>query len=434
MRAAADRARISPIARAEGRVSVPGDKSISHRYAMLAALADGKSAIAGYSPGADCAATLECLRLLGVGVTSENNKIVIEGQGRNGFAAPDRPLDARNSGTTMRLLAGILAGQRFTATLSGDQSLQRRPMRRIIEPLTRMGATVTSSAGFPPLVIDGAPLHAISHTPEVPSAQVKSCVLLAALFAAGTTEVIETAPTRDHTERALETFGVRVERTLNSIRLDGGQKLSGQSLEVPGDISGAAFWCALAAGTPSGRVEIENVGLNPTRTALIDLLRRAGAEVSTQAEDDVGPEPRGRMVVSAGEPRSFEISPSEVPAVIDEIPALAALAAMMPPGRAMTVRGAAELRVKESDRISALAAGFRAMGAAVEEFEDGFTLESRPLHAAEVDAHGDHRLAMAFAIAATRSSAPVTILGASSVDVSYPAFFDTLHQLTRAHR
>ena len=206
-------------------------------------------------------------------------------------------------------------------------------MRRIIEPLTRMGATVTSSAGFPPLVIDGAPLHAISHTPEVPSAQVKSCVLLAALFAEGTTEVIETAPTRDHTERALETFGVRVERTVNSIRLDGGQKLSGQSLEVPGDISGAAFWCALAAGTPSGRVEIENVGLNPTRIALIDLLRRAGAEVSTQAEDDVGPEPRGRMVVSAGEPRSFEISPSEVPAVIDEIPALAALAAMMPAGQ-----------------------------------------------------------------------------------------------------
>ena len=236
--------------------------------------------------------------------------------------------------------------------------------------------------------------------------------------------MIETAPTRDHTERALETFGVRVERTVSSIRLDGGQKLSGQSLEVPGDISGAAFWCALAAGTPSGRVEIENVGLNPTRIALIDLLRRAGAEVSTQAEDDVGPEPRGRMVVSAGEPRSFEISPSEVPAVIDEIPALAALAAMMPPGRAMTVRGAAELRVKESDRISALAAGFRAMGAAVEEFEDGFTIESRPLHAAEVDAHGDHRLAMAFAIAATRANAPVTVLGASSVEVSYPRFFE----------
>lgn len=260
----------------------------------------------------------------------------------------------------------------------------------------------------------------------------KAAVLLAALFAAGTTEVIETAPTRDHTERALETFGVRIERTGSSIRLDGGQRLSGQSLEVPGDISGAAFWCALAAGTPSGRIEIENVGLNPTRMALIDLLRRAGAEVSAQAEDDVGPEPRGRMVVSAGEPRSFEILPSEVPAVIDEIPALAALAAMMPPGRAMTVRGAAELRVKESDRISALAAGFRAMGAAVEEFEDGFTIESRPLHAAEVDAHGDHRLAMAFAIAATRANAPVTVLGASSVEVSYPQFFEALHRLTSA--
>ena len=430
MRAADDRARISPISRAEGRVSVPGDKSISHRYAMLAALAEGKSAIAGYSPGADCAATLECLRLLGAGVTNETNRIVIEGRGVNGFLRPRSPLDAANSGTTMRLLAGILAGQRFSATLTGDQSLRRRPMRRIVEPLTRMGATITSTAGFPPLVIDGASLHAISHTPEVPSAQVKSCVLFAALAAAGTTEVVETAPTRDHTERALETFGVRVERTLTSIRLDGGQKLIGRSLQVPGDISGAAFWCALAAGTPSGRIEIEDVGLNPTRTALLDLLRRAGAEVSTHSVDDGGPEPRGRLLVCAAGARSFEISPEEVPGVIDEIPALAALAAMMPPGRAMTVRGAAELRVKESDRISALAAGFRAMGAAVEEFEDGFTLESRPLHAAEVDARGDHRLAMAFAIAATRADAAVTVLGASSVDVSYPQFFETLGQIT----
>ena len=397
---------------------------------MLAALAEGKSAIAGYSPGADCAATLECLRLLGAGVTNETNRIVIEGRGVNGFLRPRSPLDAANSGTTMRLLAGILAGQRFTATLTGDQSLRRRPMRRIVEPLTRMGATITSTAGFPPLVIDGASLHAISHTPEVPSAQVKSCVLLAALSAAGTTEVVETAPTRDHTERALETFGVRVERTLTSIRLDGGQKLIGRSLQVPGDISGAAFWCALAAGTPSGRIEIEDVGLNPTRTALLDLLRRAGAEVSTHGVDDGGLEPHGRLLVCAAEARSFEISPEEVPGVIDEIPALAALAAMMPPGRAMTVRGAAELRVKESDRISALAAGFRAMGAAVEEFEDGFTLESRPLHAAEVDARGDHRLAMAFAIAATRADAAVTVLGASSVDVSYPQFFETLGQIT----
>jgi 3-phosphoshikimate 1-carboxyvinyltransferase len=434
MRAADDRARISPIARVDGRISVPGDKSISHRYAMLAALAEGESALAGYSPGADCAATLGCLRALGVAVTHENNRIVIAGRGRGGLERPDAPLDAKNSGTTMRLLSGILAGQPFTATITGDESLRRRPMRRIIEPLSRMGAAVTSNGGFPPLVIDGASLHAISHTPEVPSAQVKSCVLLAALFADGITEVIETAPTRDHTERALATFGAHVERSPGSIGVQGRQTLSGRTLDVPGDISGAAFWCALAAGTPSGRVEMENVGLNPTRTALLDVLRRAGAEVTTELVDHRDTEPRGRLIVSAGDAHSFQITPGEVPGVIDEIPALAALTAMMPPGRTMTVRGAGELRVKESDRISALAAGFRAMGAAVEEFEDGFTLESRPLHGAEVDAAGDHRLAMAFSIAATRASAPVTILGASSVSISYPGFFETLKRVTAAPR
>ena len=430
MRAADDRARISPISRAEGRVTVPGDKSISHRYALLAALAEGESTIAGFSAGADCAATLECLRALGLAVTGEKNRIVIEGRGRRGLGRPAAPLDARNSGTTMRLLSGILAGQTFTSTLNGDSSLQRRPMRRIIEPLTRMGATIASNGGRPPLVIGGSSLHAISHMPEVPSAQVKSCVLLAGLFATGITEVIESAPTRDHTERALETFGVRVDRSSETIRLRGGQTMAGRVLDVPGDISGAAFWCALAAGTPSGRVEVENVGLNPTRTGFLEVLRRAGADVATDIQDANSPEPRGRLAVSAGDARSFDIPSDEVPGVIDEIPALAALASMMPPGRTMTVRGAGELRVKESDRISALAAGFRAMGAAVEEFEDGFSLESRPLHGAEVDAAGDHRLAMAFAIAATRASAPVTILGASSVNISYPGFFETLRRIT----
>ncbi|MDQ3439042.1 MAG: 3-phosphoshikimate 1-carboxyvinyltransferase, partial [Planctomycetota bacterium] len=379
---------------------------------------------------ADCAATLDCLRALGVAVRREKNRIVIEGRGRSGLFRPAALLDARNSGTTMRLLSGILAGQPFTSTLDGDSSLQRRPMRRIIEPLTRMGATIASNGGCPPLVIDGSSLHAISHLPDVPSAQVKSCVLLAGLFATGITEVIEPVPTRDHTERALETFGVRVDRSSETIRLRGGQTMAGRVVDVPGDISGAAFWCALAAGTPSGCVEVEKVGLNPTRTAFLDVLRRAGADVATDIQDSNSPEPRGRLTVSAGDARSFDIPGDEVPGVIDEIPALAALASMMPPGRTMTVRGAGELRVKESDRISALAAGFRAMGAGVEEFEDGFSLESRPLHGAEVDAAGDHRLAMAFAIAATRASAPVTILGASSVNISYPGFFETLIQIT----
>lgn len=432
MRAAADRATISPSSRAAGRVIVPGDKSISHRYAMLAALADGESVISGYSRGADCAATLACVRALGVIVNDAGDKIVIRGRGMRGLRQPGVALDAGNSGTTVRLLSGILAGQPLTSTLTGDGSLRRRPMRRVIDPLTRMGATITSENGCPPLTIQGSTLHGITHIPEVPSAQVKSCVLLAGLCARGTTEIIETVPTRDHTERALETFNVRLERSGQAIRIEGGQALPAQTLDVPGDISGAAFWCALAAGTPNGEIEIRNVGLNPTRTALLDVLRRAGAAVVTDVADERSAEPRGGLVVSAREANSFEISPAEVPGLIDEIPALAALAAMMPAGRTLTVRGAGELRVKESDRISALAAGFRAMGAHVDEFEDGFRLESRELHGGEVDAAGDHRLAMAFAVAATRATGPVTILGASSVDVSYPGFFDTLDQLTNS--
>jgi 3-phosphoshikimate 1-carboxyvinyltransferase len=412
---------------------------------MLAALAEGESVITGYSMGADCAATLACIRALGVDVNGDSDRVVIHGRGIHGLRQPNAVLDAANSGTTLRLLAGILAGQPFTSTLTGDRSLRRRPMRRVIEPLTRMGAAISSEDGFPPLVIRGASLRGITHIPEVPSAQVKSCVLLAGLHAAGKTEVVEAVPTRDHTERALATFNVRIEKSGDSIRLEGGQALSGRTIDVPGDISGAAFWCALAAGTPGGRVEIQHVGLNPTRTALLDVLRRAGAEVMTETEteesdaegqrsgaENCGTEPRGRLHLASREARSFDISPGEVPALIDEIPALAALAAMMPPGRSMRVRGAAELRVKESDRISALATGFRAMGARVEEFEDGFNIESRPLHGADVDAVGDHRLAMAFAVAATRASAPVTIFGASSVDVSYPGFFETLERLTRA--
>lgn len=432
MRAAADRATVLPSVRAQGRVTVPGDKSISHRYAMLAALADGTSRIRGYSRGADCAATLECMRALGAGVEWRDDVLAITGRGRDGLRKPSTQLDAVNSGTTVRLLSGILAGQPFTSTFTGDTSLKRRPMRRIIEPLTRMGATVLSDDGRLPLEIQGTHLRAITHHSEVPSAQVKSCVLLAGLFADGMTKVAEPSPTRDHTERALETFGVRLERDQDGrVGIDGGQSLAARELAVPGDISGAAFWAALAAATPGGRIDVERVGLNPTRTGLIDVLRRAGARVSVEAANTTSAEPTGTLTIACEEMRSFEVSPAEVPGVIDEIPALAALAAMMPTGLTLTVRGARELRVKESDRIASLAVGFRAMGSRVDEYEDGFRLEAQPLRAADVDAVGDHRLAMAFAIAGTRASAPVTIAAASSVDVSYPGFFETLGQLTR---
>jgi 3-phosphoshikimate 1-carboxyvinyltransferase len=421
----------APTVRAAGRVTVPGDKSISHRYALLAALAHGTSTIRGYSGGLDCRSTLSCLQALGVAIEWTPDLVAIRGRGPSGLTAPPAPLDAGNSGTTMRLLAGIVAARPFRTVITGDDSLRRRPMRRIIAPLTAMGARVDSNDGCPPLVIDGGPLRAISHTPEVPSAQVKSCVLLAGLLAEGETVVHEPVPTRDHTERALETFGARVVRAGSSVTISGGQTLEARDLRVPGDISGAAFWCALAAGTPGGDITIEGVGLNPTRTGLLDVLRRAGARVTVHVDDGTSAEPVGTLRVEFDDPRSFEVSPAEVPGVIDEIPALAALGALLPPGHTFTVRGARELRVKESDRISALAAGFRALGSDVEEYDDGFTLTARPLHGATVDPAHDHRLAMAFAIAATRASGPVSLVGAEVAAVSYPAFFETLNTLTR---
>ena len=432
LRTPTDSHTVVPTARAQGRVRVPGDKSISHRYAMLASIADGESRIRGYSPGADCAATLECLRGLGVAIErSSDGTIVITGLGVGGLRAPAAPLDALNSGTTMRLLSGIAAGHPFTTVITGDASLRRRPMRRIIEPLTRMGARIEAEDGRPPLTIDGGSLRAITYEPQVPSAQVKSGVLLAGLHASGRTRVIETIPTRDHTERALHAFGVIVVRAENGIEVEGGQRLRAQTLTVPGDISGAAFWASLAGGTPGSSIDIEGVGLNLSRIAVLDIYRRAGVSVELSQTHEAAGERVGSIRFSHGASESFTVDPWEVPLVIDEIPALAALAAMMPPGHAFTVRGAGELRVKESDRISALAAGFRALGAGVDEYEDGFTLESRPLTGGAVDAAGDHRLAMAFAIAATRAQGPTTVSGASSVDVSYPGFFEALARLTR---
>jgi 3-phosphoshikimate 1-carboxyvinyltransferase len=432
LRTPADTIRVAPASRAAGRVRVPGDKSISHRYALLSAIADGESVISGYSPGADCAATLECLRGLGVAIRrTAPDTITVAGRGLGGLQAPANPLDAVNSGTTMRLLSGIAAGHAFRTIISGDASLQRRPMRRIIDPLTRMGARIGSEGGRPPLVIDGGGLHGIAHEPEVPSAQVKSGVLLAGLHASGRTRVIERVTTRDHTEHALEAFGVTVTRDGHAIEIEGGQRLRARTLTVPGDISGAMFWAALAGGTPGSDVQIENVGLNLSRIAVLEVIRRAGVGLDWATAQEHAGEPVGTLRFRFSACESFTVDASEAPLVIDEIPALAALAAMMPPGRIFTVRGAGELRVKESDRISALAAGFRALGAGVEEYDDGFALESRPLNGGSVDAAGDHRLAMAFAIAATRAAAPTTIAGASSVDVSYPGFFDELARLTR---
>jgi 3-phosphoshikimate 1-carboxyvinyltransferase len=424
-------ASIPRVVRAVGRVRVPGDKSISHRYAMLAAIAEGDSRLTGYAPGADCAATLACLEGLGVRVT-RGAEIAIEGRGPRGLRAPHGPLDAANSGTSMRLFAGLLAGHRFTSVLAGDASLSRRPMRRVIEPLTRMGATIDSHEGRPPLTIHGADLHAIAHQPEVPSAQVKSAVLLAGLHADGRTTVNEPTPTRDHTERALEAFGARVVRTGDTVSIDGGQRLRAITGAVPGDISSALFWLALAGGTPDSDLVIEGVGLNPSRTAVFEVLRRAGVRLDLAPDVSIAGassgEPCGSIRVRFDNPRPFEITPAEVPLMIDEIPGLAAMAAMQP-GLTMTVRGAKELRVKESDRISMLARGFAGIGIGVDEYDDGFTIRGGPPQGGEADAAGDHRLAMAFAIAGSRASGPVHITGAGAVAVSYPGFFDELERI-----
>ncbi|HEU4926069.1 MAG TPA: 3-phosphoshikimate 1-carboxyvinyltransferase [Vicinamibacterales bacterium] len=431
LRASVDAALVHPAQRASGRLQVPGDKSISHRYALLGAIAEGVTRITGYSSGADCAATLACLRALGVPIARDGGRVEITGRGLHGLTEAAAPVDAANSGTTMRLLAGLAAAHPFRTVIVGDASLTRRPMRRVMAPLTQMGATIHSDDGRPPLTIDGARLHGITYRPDVPSAQVKSSVLLAGLHASGRTTVIEPAATRDHTERALSAFGVTVDRDGLQVSVAGGQTLSARTLQVPGDVSGSAFWGALAAGLPDSLVQLDNLGLNPSRIALLDILRRCGAQVDVVIDSEAAGEPMGRVTISCAERRSFSITPEEVPAVIDELPALGALGTLLPDGSTMEVRGAAELRVKESDRISALAAGFRAMGAEITEYPDGFRIDARPLRGGTtVDAVGDHRLAMAFAIAACGASAPTTIAGAGAVDVSYPGFFLELERLT----
>lgn len=426
---------VRPASRITGRVRVPGDKSISHRYALFGALADGETVIRHFAPGADCAATLDCLRALGARITASArgadgtiDVIRILGRGLRGLDAPADPLDARNSGTTLRLLCGVLAAHPFETTLIGDASLSRRPMRRVIEPLSRMGARIESHDGCAPLRIAGAALRPIDYEPAVPSAQVKSAVLLAGLQTPGTTSVREPVPTRDHTELGLRAFGARIDTVGDRVTITGGERLSGIDATVPGDISSATFWAVAAAALEGSDVEIVDVGLNPSRTALIDVLRRAGAQVDVQVTAVEHGEPRGTVRVRGRGLLPLVLAPAEVPGLIDELPALAAMASH---GGDLHVTGAGELRVKESDRIKALAAGFRGLGCEIEEFPDGFHVRgNQQATGGAADAAADHRLAMAFAIAALGAARPSVITGADAVAVSYPGFFTTLATLT----
>lgn len=426
---------VRPAAKMRGTLQVPGDKSISHRYALLAALASGESTLRGYAPGADCASTLQCLSLLGVSIRrppspepNEPPAVVIIGRGLRGLVAPATTLDCGNSGSTMRMLAGVLAAHPFQSILAGDASLSRRPMRRIMGPLTRMGARIEATAGDrPPLTIQGGTLEGIDYVADVPSAQVKSAVLLAGLQAQGRTRVTEEIPTRDHTERALAAFNAEITTDLPAITVAGGRPMTALQARVPGDISSAAFPCVAAAALAGSDVRIDGVGLNPSRTALLGVLARFGASVDVQQSDEWQREPIGSVTVQHGALSPLEIGPAEVPGLIDELPVLAALATF---GGELRVTGASELRVKESDRISALVGGLRALGADADELNDGFHVRGRGrLTGGRVDAHGDHRLAMAFAIAALGARQPVTIDGAEAVAVSYPSFFDDLDRL-----
>jgi len=423
-------ATVRPARSLRGRLEVPGDKSIAHRYALFAALAHGPSLLHNFAPGADCRSTLNCLRRLGVSIEEgPAGTVSLLGRGLGQLRSPAGPLDAGNSGTTMRLLSGVLAGHPFSSTLVGDASLSRRPMRRVIDPLERMGARLEAVDGHPPLTVHGARLNGIAYQSPTPSAQVKSAVLLAGLHAEGVTSVTETASTRDHTERALTAFGGASAVEGLTVSVAGGQQLVGRTLTVPGDFSSAAFWLVAAAALPGSRVEIEAVGLNPTRSALLGVLRRFGARVHVETAADENGEPRGTVLVEGDRAEAIVITPEEVPGLIDELPAIAALAAH---GGEVTVRGAGELRVKERDRISALVAGFRALGIDADERDDGFVIRGRSGERPKggvADARGDHRKAMAFAIAALAAEGPSTIDGAEAVDISYPGFFETLERL-----
>ncbi len=407
-----------------GELRVPGDKSISHRALMLASLAEGRSRIDGFLEGEDTRATAAVLQQLGVRITAPADGVrVIDGVGLRGLRASARPLDCGNAGTGMRLLTGLLAGQGFDSTLVGDASLSRRPMQRVIDPLTTMGAHIDSHRGLPPLHIHGGHrLLGVTTATPVASAQVKSAILLAGLYAEGTTEVREPQPTRDYTERMLAAFGWPIAFGPGWARLDGGHRLRAVDVRVPGDFSSAAFLIVASSVTPGSDLVLREVGLNPRRTGLLEVLRAMGADITIERTGQQGGEPVGDLRVRHAPLRGTEIPAALVADMIDECPALF-VAAARAQGRTV-LRGAAELRVKESDRIAVMAAGLRRLGAAVDERPDGAVIEGGALHGGAVDSCGDHRCAMSFALAGLVAEAPVRIRDCANVATSFPGFLD----------
>ncbi|MGH6634600.1 MAG: 3-phosphoshikimate 1-carboxyvinyltransferase [Gammaproteobacteria bacterium] len=405
---------------------MPGDKSISHRALMLSAIAEGRSQIRGFLEGEDTLATLAAFQAMGVEVERpEPGQLNVQGVGLHGLSSPYRALDLGNSGTAMRLMAGLLSGQRFDSELKGDPSLSQRPMGRIVDPLRRMGAEVRGAGEgcTPPLrIAGGQELVGIRYQMPVASAQVKSCLLLAGLYAGGETRVIEPALSRDHTERMLEQFGYSAPRSAGVVSIEGQGRLFATSVEVPADLSSAAFFIVGAAIAPGSNLLLRSVGVNPTRTGAIEILRMMGADIVLLNQRDAGAEPTADIRVRGARLHGIEIDPSWVPRAIDEFPALF-LAAACAEGQTL-VTGAAELRVKESDRIEAMAKGLRALGIHAQSTADGMIIEGGTLRGGIVDSQGDHRIAMTFAMAALRSSEPVQIRDCANIATSYPQFLE----------
>ncbi|HLJ48409.1 MAG TPA: 3-phosphoshikimate 1-carboxyvinyltransferase [Bryobacteraceae bacterium] len=423
------REHISPARSLNGSVHLPGDKSISHRYAMLASIADGASRLRNYSTGADCQSTLGCVQALGIDIEKDGNEVVVHGRGPAGLRAPSAPLDAGNSGSTIRMFSGILAAQEFVSEIGGDESLSRRPMDRIMKPLAEMGAQISAREGrYPPLTIHGSRLRPIEYTLPMASAQVKTCVLFGGLFASGRTIVNEPIRTRDHSELALREFGAEVEVQKRTISLEGPAHLKARDLYVPGDLSSAAFFLVAALIVEDATVGIHGVGLNPTRTALLDVLAGMGADIKILRVEQTGGELVGDLAVRNSRVRGGVLEGAQTAALIDEIPVLAVLGARSEEG--LVVKDASELRVKETDRIATIADNCRRMGVEIEVFPDGFRIPGQQrFRAAEFDSFGDHRIAMAFSVAGLAADGPCTVENAEAASVSFPEFFSIVRRL-----
>lgn len=422
---------VNPSGALRGSLQMPGDKSMSHRALILGAMAEGRTRVTGILEADDILSTRKCLEAMGVEISGpEQGSVGIEGVGLEGFRQPAQALDCGNSGTTMRLLAGLLAGQPFRSTLTGDDMLSRRPMERIIEPLTAMGARVTGTGGHAPLTIEGKrPLTALLHVSPVASAQVKSCILLAGLQAEGHTEVSEPGPSRNHTEHMLEAFGCPVELLGNRVAVEGVARLRATEIYIPGDPSSAAFFAVAASLIPGSDLTLENVGVNPTRSAFVEILRQMGADISVESERKVNGEPVADLRIRHSELRGVDVDPYLVPAAIDEFPVLFVAAAGAVGTSSFT--GVSELRVKESDRISVMARALAALGVQVEEEPEGLRIEGGKIQGGRVDAVGDHRCAMSLAVAGLLAAKPVSIAGAGNIRTSFPRFMETLAGLTR---